>query len=84
MREAGLVDAEATIFRRTLIGPMQLTHALLVPAIEDRATRLAAAASAVAVIALDPLPMRLSLICAGLTGIAVGLLAETRGPRPAR
>lgn len=58
--------------------------ALLVPAIEDRATRLAAAASAVAVIALDALPMRLSLICAGLIGIAVGLLAETRGPRSAR
>ena len=55
--------------------------ALLVPALEDRATRLAAAASAVAVIALDALPMRLSLICAGLIGIAVGLLAESRRRR---
>jgi predicted branched-subunit amino acid permease len=54
---------------------------LLVPALEDGPTRTAALASAVAVVALDALPMRLSLICAGLVGIAAGLLAERRKPR---
>ena len=47
--------------------------ALLVPALDDRPTRIAALASGIAVIALDALPMRLSLICAGLIGIAAGL-----------
>ena len=51
---------------------------LLVPALEDRATLAAALASGVAVIALDALPMRLSLICAGLIGIATGLVVEGR------
>jgi 4-azaleucine resistance transporter AzlC len=54
---------------------------LLVPALNDRTMRAVALASGVAVIILDPLPMRLSLICAGLTGIAVGLLVERRGKR---
>ncbi len=49
--------------------------ALLVPALEDRSTRIAALASGVAVVALDALPMRLSVICAGLIGIAAGLLS---------
>jgi predicted branched-subunit amino acid permease len=52
--------------------------ALLVPALEDGSTRVAALAAGIAVVALDALPMRLSLICAGLIGIAAGLLAETR------
>jgi hypothetical protein len=52
-----------------------------VPALEDGPARAAALASAVAVVALDALPMRLSLICAGLVGIAAGLLAESRKPR---
>jgi predicted branched-subunit amino acid permease len=51
---------------------------LLVPALEDGPTRLAALAAAVAVVALDALPMRLSLICAGVIGIAAGLAAERR------
>ena len=51
---------------------------LLVPALEDRSTRIAAVAAGVSVIALDPLPMRLSLVCAGLIGIAAGMIAETR------
>jgi predicted branched-subunit amino acid permease len=51
---------------------------LLVPTLEDRSTRIAALAAAVAVVALDALPMRLSLICAGLTGIAAGMIAEMR------
>ncbi len=55
--------------------------AILVPALEDGPTRVAAAAAAVAVIALDALPMRLSLICAGLIGIAAGLVAERRRTR---
>ena len=54
---------------------------LLVPALHDRPTRAAALASGVAVIALDPLPMRLSLICAGLIGIATGLVVEARARR---
>jgi len=54
---------------------------LLVPALEDRPTRAAALASGVAVIVLDPLPMRLSLVCAGLIGIATGLIVEARGKR---
>ena len=48
--------------------------ALLVPALEDGPTRIAALASGIAVVALDALPMRLSLICAGLIGIAAGLV----------
>ena len=55
--------------------------ALLVPALEDRPTLAAAVASGVAVIALDGLPMRLSLICAGLIGIATGVVVETRKRR---
>ena len=47
--------------------------ALLVPALGDGPTRVAALAAGVAVVALDSLPMRLSLICAGLIGIAAGL-----------
>jgi branched chain amino acid efflux pump len=52
--------------------------ALLVPALDDRSTRVAALAAGVAVVALDALPMRLSLICAGLVGIAAGMIAEMR------
>ena len=51
---------------------------LLVPTLDDRSTRIAAFAAGVAVVALDALPMRLSLICAGLIGIAAGLIAEAR------
>ena len=40
--------------------------ALLVPALDDGPARIAALAAAVAVVALDALPMRLSLVCAGL------------------
>ena len=53
--------------------------ALLVPALDDGPTRIAALAAAVAVVALDPLPMRLSLVCAGLIGIA---RARCRTRRP--
>ncbi len=49
---------------------------LLVPAIEDSATLAAAVGAGVAVVALDALPMHLSLVCAGCIGIAAGLLTE--------
>jgi len=52
--------------------------ALVVPALHDRPSRIAALAAGVSVIVLDPLPLRLSLICAGLIGIAAGLVAEGR------
>ena len=56
--------------------------ALLVPALKDGSMRGAALAAGIAVVALDALPMRLSLICAGLVGIAAGMIAETwRAPR---
>lgn len=55
--------------------------ALLVPALEDGPTRFAALASGIAVVALDTLPMRLSVICAGLIGIAAGLVSERRRSR---
>jgi len=48
------------------------------PALEDHSTRVAALAAGIAVVALDALPMRLSLVCAGLIGIAAGMLAEAR------
>jgi len=54
---------------------------LLVPILEDRSTRIAAFAAGIAVVGLDALPMRLSLICAGLIGIAAGVIAETRTRR---
>jgi predicted branched-subunit amino acid permease len=53
--------------------------ALLVPALTDRASRIAALAAGVSVIALDPLPLRLSLICAGMIGIVAGMIAERSG-----
>jgi predicted branched-subunit amino acid permease len=54
---------------------------LLMPALEDGPTRIAALASGVAVVALDALPMRLSVICAGLIGIVAGLVSERRRTR---
>jgi len=51
---------------------------LLVPVLRDGPTRVAALTAGFAVVALDALPMRLSLICAGLVGIAAGMIAETR------
>ncbi|MBK7591667.1 MAG: AzlC family ABC transporter permease [Betaproteobacteria bacterium] len=58
--------------------------ALLVPALDDGPTRVAALAAAVAVVVLDPLPMRLSLVCAGVVGIVAGLAAGRRGGSPQR
>ena len=55
--------------------------AVLVPALDDGPARIAALAAAVAVVVLDPLPMRLSLVCGGLVGIAAGV-AAARARRP--
>ena len=51
--------------------------AILAPLLRDRVTLLVVAATGVAAIALDAMPMRLSLICAGLIGIATGVVADT-------
>ena len=56
---------------------------LLVPALDDGPTRVAAATAAVAVVGLDALPMRLSVIVAGLAGIAAGVAAAWLGRRVA-
>jgi predicted branched-subunit amino acid permease len=56
--------------------------AILVPALDDHPSRIAALAAGIAVVLFDALPMRLSLICAGLVGIAAGMIAEgKRGTR---
>jgi 4-azaleucine resistance transporter AzlC len=50
--------------------------AVLVPLLHDRVSLIVLAVSAVAVVALDPMPLRLSMICAGLLGIAAGVIAD--------
>jgi 4-azaleucine resistance transporter AzlC len=50
--------------------------AVLAPLLRDRVSVLVFVVAAVAVIALDALPMRLSLICAGLLAIVAGVVAE--------
>ena len=50
--------------------------AVLVPLLHDRVSVLVFAVSAIAVIALDAMPLRLSMICAGLLGIAAGVIGE--------
>lgn len=57
--------------------------ALLAPLLHDRAALIVFATAGVAAIALDAMPMRLSLIFAGLAGIAAGVIADRvlrRGP----
>jgi predicted branched-subunit amino acid permease len=51
--------------------------AVLAPLLRDRVTLLVVVATGAAAIALDRMPMRLSMICAGLIGIAAGALAGT-------
>ena len=51
--------------------------AILAPLLRDRVTLLVVIVTGVAAIALDDMPMRLSLICAGLIGIAAGVVADT-------
>lgn len=50
--------------------------AILAPLLRDRVTITVFLVAAIAVVALDALPMRLALICAGLLGIASGVVAE--------
>src|SRR5256885_1969186 len=50
--------------------------AVLVPLLRDRVSWLVFGVSAVAVIVLDATPLRLSIICAGLLGIAAGVLGD--------
>ncbi len=50
--------------------------AVLVPLLHDRVSVLVFAVSATAVIALDAMPLRLSMICGGLLGIAAGVIGE--------
>ena len=58
--------------------------ALLAPLLRDRVALIVFATAGVAAIALDAMPMRLSMICAGLAGIAVGVVADrVRGRDPA-
>jgi predicted branched-subunit amino acid permease len=54
---------------------------LLVPVLRTSPALIAALTAGVAVIALDALPMRLSLIAAGVMGIVAGTLADTVGSR---
>jgi predicted branched-subunit amino acid permease len=51
--------------------------AVLAPLLRDRITLLVVGAAGAAAIALDSMPMRLSMICAGLIGIAAGAVADT-------
>ena len=51
--------------------------AILTPLLRDRVTLLVVVAAGAAAIVLDAMPMRLSLICAGLIGIATGVVADT-------
>jgi 4-azaleucine resistance transporter AzlC len=50
--------------------------AILAPLLRDRVTIVVFVVAAIAVVALDALPMRLALICAGLLGIASGVIAD--------
>jgi branched chain amino acid efflux pump len=51
--------------------------AVLAPVLRDRVSMMVFAVSAIAVTGLDAMPLRLSMICGGLTGIAAGILADT-------
>ena len=50
--------------------------ALLVPAVRDRGTRVAAAVAGLAAVALVGLPLNLGLLAAAALGIAAGIIAE--------
>jgi predicted branched-subunit amino acid permease len=50
--------------------------AILAPLLRDRVSLLVFAVAATAVIALDTIPLRLSLLCGGLLAIAAGVVAD--------
>jgi predicted branched-subunit amino acid permease len=52
--------------------------AILMPLLRDRVSLLVFVATAIAAIMLDAMPLRLSMICAGLLGIAAGVVADAR------
>jgi 4-azaleucine resistance transporter AzlC len=51
--------------------------AVLAPLLRDRVALLVAVVAGIAAIVLDDMPMRLSMICAGLIGIAAGVVVDT-------
>ncbi len=55
--------------------------AVLAPVLRDRVSIVVFAVSAIAVVALDSMPLRLSMICGGLLGIGAGILADFRKER---
>ena len=55
--------------------------ALVVPALKDRANTAAALAAGLAALAFVALPLKLSIVAAIFTGIAVGLLMEKRSKK---
>lgn len=50
--------------------------AVLVPLLRNRVSILVFAVAAITVIALDPVPLRLSLVCGGLLAIVAGMLGD--------
>jgi len=50
--------------------------AVLAPLLKDRISVIVFGVATIAVIALDAMPLRLSLLCGGLLGIAAGMLAD--------
>jgi branched chain amino acid efflux pump len=51
--------------------------AVLAPVLRDRVSVVVFAVATVAVVALDAMPLRLSMICGGLLGITAGILGDT-------
>jgi predicted branched-subunit amino acid permease len=50
--------------------------AVLTPLLRDRVSLLVFAVAAIAVIVLDAMPLRLSMICSGLLGIMAGVIVD--------
>ena len=50
--------------------------AVLIPLLRDRVSILVFIVATIAVVALDAMPLRLSMICGGLLGIAAGILGD--------
>jgi predicted branched-subunit amino acid permease len=55
--------------------------AILIPLLRDRVSLLVFAVTAIAAVVLDAMPLRLSMICAGLLGIAAGVIADSIGEK---
>jgi predicted branched-subunit amino acid permease len=58
--------------------------AVLVPLLRDRVSILVFTVAAIAVVVLDAMPLRLSMICGGLLAIGAGVLADEVASRAAR